>query len=124
MKRFNRQKGAYGEDVAVQYLENRGYRIVQRNFRCPLGEIDLVAMEGKYLVFIEVKCRTSRRFGHPAEAVDSRKQRRLGRLAHYFLKKYDLHGHACRFDVVSLLPNKSGWSVELFQNAFPVYEGW
>ncbi len=124
VKRWNQTQGQRGESLAAAYLEAQGYQILQRNYRCPLGELDLVAREGEYLVFVEVKCRTSWRFGHPAEAVGYSKRKRLERLGSYFLRQYRMENQPCRFDVVAVLLSRGEASVELFRNAFGVNEGW
>lgn len=94
--------GREGEALAASYLEAAGYAIVARNVRTKLGEIDLIARDGKALVFVEVKSRRSERFGRGADAVDARKQARLRRLAEAYLGSR-LGGEAVRFDVVDVL---------------------
>lgn len=94
--------GRRGEDDAVAFLRAKGYRIVQRNYQTPLGEADIVARDRDTVVFVEVKARTSDRFGQPFEAVDPRKQERIRRIALYFLKQHRLEVPV-RFEVVSLL---------------------
>ena len=95
--------GRLGEELAFRKLRQEGYHILERNFCCPLGEIDLIAREGGDLVFIEVKTRSSKRFGLPQEAVDWRKQRRLYRLAEYYMISKNLTATSCRFDVAAVL---------------------
>lgn len=110
-----RETGTAYEDLAAQYLEQKGYRILERNYRCRQGEIDLIAMDGSCLVFVEVKYRSSRRTGHPAEAVNVRKQRRIARTAVYYCYKRRIpEDHPCRFDVVSILDHEA----EHIKNAF------
>jgi putative endonuclease len=91
-----------GEALAALFLRLKGYRIEARNWRCPLGELDIVARHGDTLVFVEVKARHGRSAGSPQEAVDARKRARLVRLAQAYLA--GLHGDAppCRFDVVTV----------------------
>lgn len=91
-----------GERAAERYLRRLGYKIVARRDRGRLGELDLVAVDGRTVVFIEVKTRRSHDTGHPAEAVDQDKQARLTRLALAWLKRHDLLEHAARFDVVAV----------------------
>lgn len=120
-----RDTGRLGEEVALRYLSRQGYQIVERNYRCRLGEIDLVAREGKELVFIEVKTRSSTRFGLPQEAVNRDKQWRLSRLAQYYLVDRKLVGVSCRFDVVAvLLAGTKVLQVEVIKDAFPLQGGW
>lgn len=92
-----------GEDAAARYLERRGYRILARNWRKKLGELDLVATRGATLVFVEVKARRSAEFVDPALGVDHRKQRRLRRVASAYLAMERPRFADCRFDVVSVV---------------------
>lgn len=92
--------GSEGERAAAEFLEARGYRILERNYRTRLGEIDLVAEEGRTLVFIEVKVRRNDRFGGPAAAITSAKQSRIARLAQQYVVSRRLGERPCRFDVV------------------------
>ena len=115
-----RSLGQRGEDVAARFLRKLGYISVARGHRDRIGEIDLVAVEGRTVVFIEVKTRTSQDAGHPAEAVDDDKQRRLTRLALAYLKRHDLLECSARFDVVAITwPDaRSRPKIEHFKNAF------
>ena len=110
-----RAVGSGYESYAADYLESQGYRILERNFRCRAGEIDLIARDGKYLVFIEVKYRRNPAGGDPLEAVNGRKQMTISRVASYYcLKKGYGEGTPCRFDVVAV----RGEAVQLVKNAF------
>src|SRR4051794_28103460 len=118
---FTRQPlGRRGEDAAARHLKKLGYTIVARGQRDNIGEIDLIAVDGRTIVFIEVKTRTSHDAGHPADAVDDKKQQRLTRLALSYMKRHDLLECSARFDVVAVTwPNAQGQPViEHFQNAF------
>jgi putative endonuclease len=95
-----RMLGEKGERAAARHLRRRGMRIVTRGYHTPWGEIDLVARDGDYLVFVEVK---TRRRGVPAEAVTQEKQRRLTLAALHFLRRHDLLEQRCRFDVVAIV---------------------
>ena len=112
--------GQRGEDAAAKFLRKLGYIIVGRGHRDRIGEIDLVAVDGRTVVFVEVKTRTSQDAGHPAEAVDDDKQRQLTRLALAYMKRHDLLECSARFDVVAITwPDaKSNPKIEHFQNAF------
>jgi putative endonuclease len=112
--------GERGEAVAARYLRRKGYRIVARRERDALGELDLVAVDRRVIVFVEVKTRRSHRRGHPADAVDAHKQSRLTRAALAFLKRHQLLEHAARFDVISVTwpPHSRRPVVEHFCNAF------
>lgn len=113
---MNRRKiGQDYETQAVRYLEGRGYTVLERNYRCRAGEIDLVAEEGGYLVFIEVKYRRDAGKGCGAEAVGACKQRRICRAASYYLLQRRIDcGRPCRFDVVSF----DGTEITVLQDAF------
>lgn len=95
--------GERGERAAAEYLERLGFRIVARQFRCRFGELDLVAVEGERIVFVEVKAREEAVRGRPIEAVDDRKRERMSKAAVYFLKRKRLLGRPARFDVVGVL---------------------
>ncbi len=93
--------GAWGESLAAVFLEKKGCRIIDRNYRCPYGEIDLIAERGELLLFVEVKLRKSARFARAAEFVDKRKQERLRVTAEYWLMEYDTILQP-RFDVIEV----------------------
>jgi putative endonuclease len=95
--------GALGERIAVAYLTDRGLRVLDRNWRCREGELDIVAREDHALVFCEVKTRRGVGYGHPVEAVTFVKQRRLKLLAQRWLAAHDEHARDLRFDVVGVL---------------------
>lgn len=95
--------GRYGEDVAARHLVELGYQLLHRNWRCELGEIDIVARDGDCLVVCEVKTRRSTAFGHPAEAVTAQKAARLRRLAARWLQETGLHPPQVRIDVVAIV---------------------
>lgn len=116
-----RQIGAAYEEQAAHFLIGQGYQILERNYRCRQGEIDLIAMEGNVLVFIEVKYRSSLRSGDPAEAVDGRKRARIIRCAEYFMMKRGFGGDTpCRFDVAAFLRDEAGGEIRfrLIRDAF------
>ncbi len=101
--RNNRADGARYEDAAVRYLKEKGYQIVERNYQNRCGEIDIIALDGEALVFLEIKFRKSARCGSPLEAVDSRKQERICRTAMGYFAQYGYYGDgACRFDVLGI----------------------
>ena len=118
MKDPRRQLGDAGEDLAAAALKKQGYKILERNYVAPLGEIDLIARQGKTYVFIEVKTRKNDRFGAPQEAVNPAKQHKLRRLADYYLKQKRLGEVAVRFDVVGITMGEDGPRVEIIQDAF------
>jgi putative endonuclease len=112
--------GQRGERAAAKFLRRLGYKIVARGQRDRLGELDLVAVDGTTVVFVEVKTRTSHDAGLPVEAVDQEKQRRLTRVALTFLKRHDLLECRARFDVVAITwpHNTRRPTIEHFKNAF------
>jgi putative endonuclease len=112
----NRRKiGADYERQAEEYLQTCGYRILERNYRCRQGEIDLIAREGEALVFLEVKYRRTAAHGLPSEAVTPAKQRTICRVADYYRLTHGIPDNTpCRFDVVSIL----GQEITLYRNAF------
>lgn len=98
----NKLLGTFGEDAAASWYEANGYCVVDRNWRCRDGELDLVATVDSTVAFIEVKTRTSRRFGTAAEAVDYRKQRRIRALALHWLSQHEQYFEELRFDVIEV----------------------
>lgn len=104
------------EQLAAEFLEREGYEILERNFRCRQGEIDLIAGERGYLVFVEVKYRRDGGSGLPEEAVDWRKRRRICRTAVHYMVKHQVYDTCpCRFDVVAV----EGRRIRLYRDAFP-----
>lgn len=98
----NRKVGTDYEQAVGYYLEQQGYLIVEYNYRCRMGEIDLIAKDGEYLVFCEVKYRKDGRKGAPIEAVGPKKQRTLYQCALYYLTVHRLNESPCRFDVIGI----------------------
>lgn len=111
--------GSIGEDAAARRYRDRGYRVVARNWRCRIGELDLVLSRGDTLVFCEVKARRGSGFGGGWEAVTARKRQKLRALAQTFLLTSRLHPGSVRFDVASVMVGQGGSTqVELFEDAF------
>lgn len=106
--------GSRYEKAAGYYLEQQGYEILQYNYRCRFGEIDLIAKDGEYLVFCEVKYRRDQKAGNPLEAVDVRKQKNIWKVAEYYLMQHRAVGVPCRFDVIGIENEK----IILIKNAF------
>lgn len=113
-----RQFGHDSEELAAQLLCRKGYEILARNWRTRDGEIDIVAKDGETLVFVEVKARRSRGFGHPKYAVDYRKQQKLSLTALGYLKMNSCMGSKARFDVVTLVSAGGSPEIEIVRNAF------
>lgn len=102
----NQQTGKKGEDIVTEYLINKGYYILERNFSCKLGEIDIIAIDSitkNELVFIEVKSRTQSLYGTPAEAVNYKKTKHIYKVAEFFLMIHKLESSFIRFDVIEVL---------------------
>lgn len=119
MKSSGRMRtGKRGEDIACAYLKRRGYRIVERNYKCLLGELDIVAKDGDAIVFVEVKSRKSEEFGDPQLAVGLEKQKKVSRISLTYLKEKHLYPCNARFDVVAIKMLPDGITIELIQNAF------
>ncbi|HWQ30272.1 MAG TPA: YraN family protein [Negativicutes bacterium] len=114
----NKAFGAFGENLATDYLTKNGYRVIERNFSCRSGEIDIVAVQGDTVAFIEVKTRSSERFGLPSEAVSMSKQRRIVKTALYYLQKNGLLDYMCRFDVIEIVSDEENSRINLIQDAF------
>ncbi|GAC1348043.1 MAG: hypothetical protein NVSMB23_28340 [Myxococcales bacterium] len=110
--------GDAGEGAAAEHLAAQGYRIVARNHRCRLGEVDLVAEAGDLLVFVEVRTRTTDLFGAPEETVTARKQARVVRAARDFLARWRGPERGARFDVISVVDAEGGARVVHFPGAF------
>jgi len=110
--------GRSGEELALHFLKEKGYEIVERNYVCKMGEMDIIAKEKDSLVFVEVKARTSTIFGPPQLAVNLLKQRQLSKVALNFLKQKRLEDVKARFDVVAILLGPKGPEIELIKDAF------
>lgn len=112
--------GSKGEDLAVKFLKKKGYRIISRNYKNYIGEIDIIAQDGETVVFIEVKTRSSDFFGYPFESVHRRKRQKLKNLALLYLKKVG-EELPVRFDVLSILSLENGKKeIEHIKDAFEV----
>lgn len=118
MRNSRQSLGKEGERLAEDFLRNKGYKLVERNFRCPAGELDLIALDGRVIVFVEVKTRSGDRFGGPLEAVPPRKQRKMIESAQFFLSQKKLHHREARFDVVGISRAGARPVVEHVENAF------
>jgi putative endonuclease len=118
--------GQRGEAAAARFLKKKGYLVVAQSNRMRLGEIDLVAIDQRTIVFVEVKTRRTHDAGHPAEAVDQDKQRRLTRLALSYLKRHQLLEYRARFDVVAVTWAEDNREplIEHFENAFEAVGQW
>ena len=111
--------GLLGEQLALRHLKANGLEIVARNYRCKMGEIDLVMMDGRTLVLIEVRCRSSKDYGGAAASIDWRKQRRLVLAAeHLLMKRAELRRYPARFDVVAITTGETEAKIDWIKSAF------
>ena len=115
-KRNNHRKGVWGEETACKYLESVGYIILERNFRCLFGEIDIIAIEDDIYVFIEVKMRSSIKYGVGSYAIDYYKRNRIKNSAKYYMKTKNITG--IRFDVIEITKYKENYYGKVIKNAF------
>jgi len=122
LKSLNKEIGLLGEEAAVSYLKRNGYVIIERNFNCKIGEIDIIGMDKDYIVFVEVKTRYTKLYGNPAEAVTYEKQRKIYKTAQYYIMKKKLYSHTFRFDVVEIMiDNKNNtYFIRLIKDAFQI----
>ena len=104
----NRILGNRGEQAAAFYLISHGYQILERNYRSPVGEIDIIASIDTTVAFVEVKTRRSLAYGRPCEAVDYRKQQRIIRAAGWYIRGHNLSGRSLRFDVMEVFASSGG----------------
>ena len=116
----NIELGNEGEELAVAHLRKHRYKILERNYRCKFGEIDIIALHKKVLVFIEVKTRSSKKFGSPQTGVTPRKQRQLSKVAFSYLQKHRSFSREARFDVVAVELHADRKQIEVIRNAFEV----
>jgi putative endonuclease len=110
--------GQLGEDLARKRLKDLGYRVLETNYRCPLGEIDLIARDGDTLVFVEIKTRRNQPSSLAKEGVHKRKQVQLSKVALAYMKHKNLWGAKARFDVVAIGMSDGKKEVEIIQDAF------
>ena len=115
-----RNFGKNSEILAADFLQQQGYKIIELNYRCNLGEIDIIAKQGETLVFVEVKARNSYRRGNPKEALSYAKRKRISQIAMFYMKKNGQMRVKARFDVVAIHPSENVEEprIELIKNAF------
>ena len=111
--------GQRGEGIALSFLKTKGYEIIERNYKTPLGEIDIIARDSDVLVFVEVKTRESIEFGLPFESVNRKKRRKIAGVALSYLRRYD-DLPPCRFDVLSIYYRNGDPEFMLIKDAFEV----
>lgn len=112
------ETGGKGEQLATEFLRKHGYRVIERNYHCRIGEVDIIAREGKELVFVEVRTRESVDFGEPEESIDLSKQKRLVKLSYYYIIEHALESIPWRIDVVTVrLSPDAKPEIRLLKNA-------
>lgn len=117
MKENNKLIGKYGEDLAVEFLENLGYEIIEKNFMCKIGEIDIIAKDRDEIVFIEVKTRNTLLYGNPIEAVDKRKRKHIYKTAEYYLLINDLLDSYVRIDIIEIILYEHSYKINHIKKA-------
>ena len=117
-KPFHYHLGERGETVASAYLKKQGYKILEKNYRCKIGEIDLVVQKNGRVIFVEIKTRSSDAFGRPEESVHAAKQKKLIRLAQWYLKSHPKISGPVGFDVLALTGLEGSFSIRHIPQAF------
>lgn len=116
---WTQQRGHTAELAACDYLRARGFKLIEQNFRCQYGEIDIIMLDGALLVFVEVRQRPRSHFGSTIDSVTATKCRKIARTASYFLQFHNEHRHrACRFDVIGAIDAQEGWQFKWVPDAF------
>ncbi len=110
--------GQAGEKAAAAFLATRGYQLLERNWRCRSGEVDIIAQNGPLLVFVEVRTRQSARYGTATESVDVRKQRKLRQLASIYMQHTSRQTEQVQFDVLAMMRNGEEWRIQHIEQAF------
>ena len=120
MTRQRQSIGRHGEELAQKYLRQKHYKIVEKNFRCKSGELDIIAKEKNVVVFVEVRTKTSTRYGPAYNSVTYSKQKQVKRVAQFYISKYNLVNTQFRFDVIgiTLTPQTGEYHLDHIQNAF------
>lgn len=110
--------GKFGEELAFRKIKRLGYKKIIRNFRCPLGEVDIIARDGDTLVFLEIKTRKGRSIDYAKEAVNARKKRQISKVALAYMKSENCSDVRARFDVVAISLRRGKPKIEVIKNAF------
>lgn len=116
--RVNRKKGEFGEAQALHFLERKGFHILEQNFRAERGEIDLIALDGETLVFVEVKFSSRESYGPPELRVNKKKQRQLAKIAQAYLETHPVQFQECRFDVIAIESADNQYHIRHIEDAF------
>lgn len=120
MKNLNKEVGKYGESLSEKFLKENGYIIIEENFSCSFGEVDIIAKDGSYICFIEVKTRYGYKYGSPLESITPYKQRKIIKVAQYYINLRNLHRCFFRFDALEVMLNLENKApqLNLIRNAF------
>lgn len=118
MTKERQDLGKLGEELARNKLEGLGYKCIARNYRCSLGEVDMIARDGDCLVFLEIKTRRGKSLGYAKEAITERKKRQLSKVALAYMKSANCDGARARFDVVAINLRGDEVQIEVIKNAF------
>lgn len=110
--------GQMGERKAADYLARKGYRIIERNYKCKVGELDIIAMEGRTLIFVEVKTRSNLSYGMPCESINRTKKGHILRTARYYIQFNNFESLDTRIDVIEVLLMESDFYINHIENAF------
>ena len=114
--------GNWGEDIAVDFLKDKDFQILVRNYRRQRAEIDIIAQNDEVIAFVEVKTRSNDKFGSGLEAITINKQRQIIKAAKIFCQENDIYDIPCRFDVISIKKDKKNYHIEHIENAFIIEE--
>jgi putative endonuclease len=115
---YRKRVGREGEDRAVHYVEGKGYTVLERNYRAERGEIDIVALDGDVLVFVEVKTKRHDSYGEPETWVDRRKQAQIGKVAQAYIQQHNIDDRDCRFDVIGIAGDDQNVEIHHIEDAF------
>jgi putative endonuclease len=119
---FKKQVGDKGEDIAADFLKDKGYNIIQRNYRCRYGEIDIIAEHDRTIIFAEVRTRRTETFGSPQGSITSSKIDKISKTALCYIQEKNLIEQACRFDVIAITYSKGSQKPNIIhiENAFEI----
>jgi putative endonuclease len=115
---YKKQIGNKGESLAEDYIKRKGYEVIHRNYRCKLGEIDIIAKDGDTIVFIEVRTKQNENFGSPQDSVTSTKISKISKTALSFIQEKNLSGYSYRFDFIAITFSQGKPNIEHIENAF------
>ncbi len=115
-----KEVGNKGEKLAAKFLKRKGYKIIQRNYKCKLGEIDIIAEQDRTIVFVEVKTRRTQEFGPPQNAITAAKRSQISKVALFYIREKKFVDQSCRFDVIGITfsPESRKPRIEHIENAF------